>query len=333
MARRVLIVAHPGALGMELLGVRDILVIANALRAQRGATEPYVIEVAVPGGAEVPLWGGLSLGGVRDLSTTRVAVDTLVVVGGPVADRAVEDERLLDGIRRLSRRSRRIVGVCTGSVILAATGLLDGRRVTTHWSFGQALAAAHPDIEVDIDPIYVTDGRVWTSAGVTAGFDLMLALVEADEGQELAREVAQQLVLYLRRTGTQSQFSAAMSAQLAQRHPLRDIQAYIHEQPAADLSLAALAERIHMSPRHFARLFTAEVGVSPGRYVERVRLETARHLLATSDDGTAAVARAAGFGNYQALRRAFITTLGVSPAEYRRRFGTAAAIPDLSLVV
>jgi transcriptional regulator GlxA family with amidase domain len=333
MARRVLIVAHPGALGMELLGVRDILVIANALRAQRGEAEPYLIEVAVPGGAEVPLWGGLSLAGLRDLCTTRVAVDTLVVVGGPVADQAVEDERLLAGIRRLSRRSRRIVGVCTGSVILAATGLLDGRRVTTHWNFGSALAASHPDIDVDIDPIYVTDGRVWTSAGVTAGFDLMLALVEADEGQELAREVAQQLVLYLRRTGTQSQFSAAMSAQLAQRHPLRDIQAYIHEHPAADLSLAALAERIHMSPRHFARLFTAEVGVSPGRYVERVRLETARHLLVTSDDGTTAVARAAGFGNYQALRRAFLTALGVSPAEYRRRFGTAAALPDLSLVV
>jgi transcriptional regulator GlxA family with amidase domain len=322
-----MIVAHPGALGMELLGVRDILLIANALCAQAGRPEPYGVEVAAPGG-EVPLWGGLALSGVRDLATTRVAVDTLIVVGGPVADQAVKDPALVAGVRRLATRSRRVVGVCTGSLILAAAGQLDGRRVTTHWGYGEALAAAHPGVEVDTDPIYVTDGRVWTSAGVTAGYDLLLALVEADVGPDIARGVAQQLVLYLRRSGTQSQFSAAISAQPARRQPLRELQDYISAHPAENLSLSALAGRLHMSPRHFARVFSAEVGVSPGRYVEQVRLETARRLLVESDVPTEAVARAAGFGNYQALRRAFLTVLGVSPAEYRRRFGAG-----LSLVV
>jgi transcriptional regulator GlxA family with amidase domain len=309
--------------------VRDILVIANELCIQDGEPAPYLIEVAAPGGTELSLWGGLSLGGVRDLTTTRVAVDTLVVVGGPVAAEATDDPALVAGVRRIATRSRRVVGVCTGALILAAAGLLDGRRATTHWNFGDALAATYPEVEVDTDPIYVTDDHIWTSAGVTAGFDLMLALVEADAGQDLARKVAQQLVLYLRRTGTQSQFSAAMSAQVPQRHPLREVQAYIHEHPAGDLSLTALADRVHMSPRHFARVFTAEVGVSPGRYVERIRLETARRLLVESGDGTDAIARAAGFGNYQALRRAFVSALGVSPAEYRRRFGTR---PTLELV-
>lgn len=312
--------------------MRDILVIANALAAAAGEPEPYLVEVAAPGGEQVPLWGGLALSGVRDLATTRVTVDTLVVVGGPVAEQATEDPVLVAGVRRLASRSRRVIGVCTGALILAAAGLLDGKRVTTHWSYGDVLATAHPEVEVDTDPIFITDGRISTSAGVTAGYDLLLALVESDLGADMARAVAEQLVLYLRRTGTQSQFSAALAAQPARRQPVRDVQAYIHENPAAELSLSALADRVHMSPRHFARVFTAELGLSPGRYVERVRLETARQLLADGDDSTEAVARAAGFGNYQALRRAFISALGISPAEYRRRFGSTPDSPDLSLV-
>lgn len=323
---------------MELLGVRDILEMANAVAAVRDEPRPYRVEVASPDGAPVRLWGGLTLEGVRNLATTRATVDTLIVVGGPIADEAARDPNLVAGVRRAATRARRVVGICTGAFILAEAGLLDGRRATTHWNYGETLAARHPTVEVDTEPIYVTDGRVWTSAGVTSGYDLVLALVEADAGIEVARQCAQLLVLYLRRPGTQSQFSAAMSAQVAQRHPLREVQQYVHEHPAADLSLTALAERLHMSPRHFARVFTAEIGVSPGRYVERVRLETARRLLADGDDSTEVVARGAGFGNYQALRRAFTSALGVSPAEYRRRFGsvtdaTRDTPPDLSLVV
>lgn len=333
----MLIVAHPGALGMELLGVRDILEMANSVAAGRGDPAPYLVEVASADGGPVRLWGGLSLDGVRDLRSHRAPVDTLVVVGGPVAGDAAQDPDLVRGVRRTAKRARRVVGICTGAFILADCGLLDGHRATTHWNYGEILAARHPAVEVDTEPIFVHDGRVWTSAGVTSGYDLVLALVEADAGLEVARQCAQLLVLYLRRPGTQSQFSAALSAQLAQRRPLQEVQAYIHEHPAADLSLTALAEQLHMSPRHFARVFTAEVGVSPGRYVERVRLETARRLLAETDDSTETVARRAGFGNYQALRRAFAATLGVSPAEYRRRFGVltspATHNPHLTLAV
>ncbi|WP_019876136.1 GlxA family transcriptional regulator [Sporichthya polymorpha] len=335
MARRMLLVAHPGALGMELLGVRDILEMANAVVTARGEAAPYQVEVASSDGEPVELWGGLTLSGVRNLAGYRAAVDTLIVLGGPVAaDAAAADATLVDGIRRVASRARRVVGICTGAFLLAECGLLDGRRATTHWLYGDSLAERHPAIEVDTEPIFVTDDCVWTSAGVTSGFDLVLALVEADVGVDVARKCAQMMVLYLRRSGTQAQFSAAMtasrSAQRAQRAPVAEIQAYIHDHPTADLSLAALADRVHMSPRHFTRVFTAEVGVSPGRYVERVRLETARALLAESDDSTEAVARAAGFGNYQAMRRAFVSSLGVSPAEYRRRFGAA---PDLTIAV
>lgn len=317
---------------MELLGVRDIFEMANAVAAGRGESAPYVVEVASADGEPVQLWGGLSLGGVQSLATVRGAVDTLVVVGGPVAEDAARDAPLVRGVERAAQRARRVVGICTGAFILAECGLLDGRRVTTHWDYGTALAARHPAVEVDTEPIFVRDGRVSTSAGVTSGYDLVLALVEEDAGVEVARQCAQLLVLYLRRPGTQSQFSTALATQLAQRRPLQEVQAYIHEHPAADLSLAALADRVHMSARHFARLFTAEVGLSPGRYVDRVRLETARRLLAESDESTEAVARVAGFGNYQALRRAFVSGLGVSPAEYRRRFGAGLpGTPSLTL--
>ena len=187
--------------------------------------------------------------------------------------------------------------------------------------FGDELAARHPAVTVDTGPIFIHDGDTWTSAGITAGFDLLLALVEADEGAEAARVVARTLVVFLRRTGSQAQFSAQLEAQLADRHPFRELQQFIADHPDADLALSTLAARMHMSPRHFARVFRAETGVSPGRYVDRARLETARRRLEESEQPVEAVAAASGFGNYQAMRRAFVGALGVSPAEYRRRFG------------
>ncbi|MGQ0845593.1 MAG: GlxA family transcriptional regulator [Sporichthyaceae bacterium] len=320
--RRVLIVAHPGALGMELLGCRDILEMANELFRREGRPDPYLVELATVDGADVELWGGLRLGPVRNLCTTRVAVDTLLVVGGPVAHEvAAADPGLAAAVAKVSRRARRTVGVCTGSFILAAAGLLEGRRCTTHWLMTGEFAASFPQLRVEADPIYVQDGNVWTSAGVTSGYDLLLSLVEADVGAETARSIAQLLVLYLRRSGNQAQFSAQMAAQTPQREPLRDLLQFVAEHPAADLSLAALAARVSMSPRHFTRVFTAEVGVSPGRYVDRIRVETARRLLETDGRDLEAVARAAGFGNQQGMRRAFAAALGIGPAEYRRRFG------------
>jgi transcriptional regulator GlxA family with amidase domain len=212
-----------------------------------------------------------------DLRSHRALVDTLVVVGGPVAGDAARDPDLVRGVRRTAKRAPRGRHLHR-RVILADCGLLDGHRATTHWNYGEILAARHPAVEVDTEPIFVHDGRVWTSAGVTSGYDLVLALVEADAGLEVARQCAQLLVLYLRRPGTQSQFSAALSAQLAQRQPLQEIHAYIHEHPAADLSLTALADQLHMSARHFARVFTAEVGVSPAEYRRRFGSTDSPHL-------------------------------------------------------
>lgn len=326
MARRIVIVAHPGVLGMELLGARDIFEMANTVLGRQGAGPAYKVEIATLDGAPARLWGGLELGPVRRLAGWRAPLDTLVVVGGLLAVEASEDPALAAAVRRAAGRARRVVGLCTGAFLLAAAGLLDGRRATTHWLYGDQLAARHPEVGLDTGPIFVRDGDTWTSAGVTAAFDLLLALVEADEGADVARFVARALVVFLRRTGSQAQFSLQLETQVADRHPLREVQQFIADHPDADLSLPALAERVSMSTRHFARVFRARTGVSPGRYVERIRLETARRRLEESEQPVDAVAAACGFGNDQAMRRAFASALGVSPAEYRRRFGSVATL-------
>ena len=329
MTRRVVIVAHPGALGVELLGVRDILEMANAHARHEGTAEPFTVQLATHDGAPVRLWAGLELGPTLNLATARAEIDTLIVVGSPVAEEAAEIPELVAAVRRAAGRSRRVVGVCTGAFILAAAGLLDGRRCTTHWAWGDALAARHPLAQVDTDPIFIDDGDIWTSAGVTSGFDMLLSLVEQDAGPDASRYVAKLLVLYLRRTGNQSQFTVtggSTPAQLAHREPLRGLQSYIAEHPGADLTAGTLARRVNMSHRHFTRVFRSEIGESPRRYVERVRLQAARRMLEESALGTEAVAVAAGFGSYEAMRRAFAVALDVSPSEYRRRFGAPLAL-------
>lgn len=322
--RRILIVAHPGVLGMELLGARDIFELVNTLLGWQGRGPAYRVEIATLDGSPARLWGGLELGPTRRLAGWRAPLDTLVVAGGEHALAASEDRALVAAVRRAAGHAERVVGLCTGAFLLAAAGVLDGRRATTHWMYGDELAARHPGVTVDTGPIYVRDGDTWTSAGVTAAFDLLLALVEADEGVDVARFIARTLVVFLRRTGSQAQFSVQLETQMADRHPLREVQQFIADHPDADLSLAALAERVSMSARHFARVFRTRTGTSPGRYVERVRLETARRRLEESEQPVDAVAAACGYGNDQAMRRAFTNALGVSPAEYRRRFGVAA---------
>jgi transcriptional regulator GlxA family with amidase domain len=326
MGRRVLLVAHPGVLGMELLAARDILDGVNTWRLGQGQRRAYDIELATLDGSDADVWGGLRLGPCRPLTGWAQPLDTLIVTGGYHAVEAADDAALVGAVREAAGSARRVVSVCTGAFILAAAGLLDGKRCTTHWRYGDALAARHPNLVVDTEPIFIRDGDVWTSAGATAGFDLLLALVEEDEGVEAARAVAKILVLFLRRTGNQSQFSAQLEAQLADRHPFRELQQFIADHPAADLSLPALAARVHMSGRHFARVFRSETGVSPGRYVERIRLETARRRLEESALTIDAVAAECGFGNYQSMRRAFVVALGVTPTEYRRRFGSQVSL-------
>ncbi len=254
----------------------------------------------------------------------RGAVDTLIVAGGDGSRAAAGDAALVGSIRALAHRSRRVASVCTGAFVLAAAGLLDGRRATTHWSACELLARRHPEVRVDPDPIYVRDGAVFTSAGVTAGIDLSLALVEDDASREAALSVARWLVLFLRRPGNQAQFSAQFAEQTAQRDSLRDLQRWIAANPGDDLRVEALAARAAMSPRHFARVWHAEVGTTPARYVERVRLEAARRRLEESDATAEGIAAGCGFGTAETMRRTFLRALGTPPSEYRRRFRSAA---------
>jgi len=259
------------------------------------------------------------------LGDAPARIDTLIVAGGAGSRAAQGDEDLIAFISRTAPRARRVASVCTGAFLLAAASLLDGRRATTHWASAAALARAYPGVDVDPDPIYVRDGSIWTSAGVTAGMDLALALVEEDVGRETALTVARHLVLFLRRPGNQSQFSATLAAQGPRRDSLRDVQREVLDDLAGAHSVAAMAQRANMSVRNFARAFREETGLTPARYVERVRLEAARRWLEDGDEPVALVASQCGFGTPETMRRSFLRALGVGPLEYRRRFHDFAA--------
>jgi transcriptional regulator GlxA family with amidase domain len=238
------------------------------------------------------------------------------VPGGPgVAD---ADDRVADWLRERAPGLNRVVSVCTGAYLLAKAGLLDGRRVTTHWDACDYLAAHFPDVEVDPGPIFVRDGSISTSAGATAGIDLAITLVEEDLGPGVAHEIARLLVVYVRRPGSQAQVSVQLSAQAAQSDPLREVQYWATANPGSDLSVPAMAHRAGLSPRQFARAFTEQVGVTPGRYVDLVRLEAAQRMLTDTRDGVLRIARRCGYGTPEAMRRAFVRELEISPTEYRR---------------
>lgn len=313
--RTVLVVLFHNVQSLDVTGPVEVFAGAETLHAGS-----YRIRTASLDGAPVRTSSGLTL--VPDSSLADApAPHTLLVPGGrgtrPLAP------RLTDWLREHGPRAERLVSVCTGALLLARAGLLDGRRATTHWAYCERLARDHPAVEVDPDPIYVRDGQVATSAGVTSGIDLALALVEEDLGRAAALTVARHLVVFLRRPGNQAQFSAQLAAQTAQREPLREVQQWITEHTDADLSVESLAARARLSPRHFARAFQAETGMTPGRYVERVRLEHARRLLEDTADGIEEISRTCGYGTPEAMRRAFVRTLGSAPAEYRRRFRPA----------
>lgn len=317
-----MIVGHQGVLGLEVLGVLDVFEFLDTWLVEQGQPGEYRLHMTTSDGGPLPLWGGLSISASSRLADYSGPIDTLLVLGGPEAQQASGDRVLVDQVREAAVRAARIVSLCTGAFILAAAGLLDGKRATTHWEYGRTLASLYPDVVVDTSPIYTRDGNTWTSAGVMATFDLLLALVEDDVGADAARYLARTLVLFLRRTGSQEQFSTQLATQLADRHPVRELQQFIADRPDADLSLAALAERVHMSPRHFRRVFTSEVGVPPGQYVEQARVETARRRLEESEVSVEAIASATGFGSTETFRRVFTHRFGVSPSEYRRRFGS-----------
>jgi transcriptional regulator GlxA family with amidase domain len=325
--RRVAVVAFAGVQMLDVIGPLEVFSSASRwLARQCGRTTPaYTVEILAARAGAVRASSGVHLVADRAYCDVRGGLDTLLVAGGDGTAAAMGDRALLAWLRRMAPRVSRLGSVCSGTFVLAEAGLLDGRRVTTHWAVCQALAARYPTVQVDPDPIFVRDGQLITSAGVTAGMDLALALVEDDHGRDVALEVARQLVLFLRRPGGQSQFSAQLAAQAAEREPIRELQAWIGEHPDADLAVPALAQRAAMSPRNFSRVFAQQVGMTPGRYVEAVRVETARRRLEESADGVEGVAAAAGFGSSESMRRAFLRTVRVAPNAYRSRFRAVAA--------
>jgi transcriptional regulator GlxA family with amidase domain len=315
--RTVLIVLFDGVQSLDVTGPLEVFANARDFTGDHA----YHVRTASLGGAPIRTSSGLRVTPDSDLAAEQgQAPDLLLIPGGHGARHP--DPEITAWVRANAPRAARLASVCTGAFILADAGLLNGRRVTTHWAYCNELAGKYPDVIVDPDPIFIKDGNLATSAGVTAGIDLALALLEDDLGRDTALTAARHLVVFLRRPGSQSQFSAQLAAQSASRQPLRDAQQWIAEHPERDLSVAALAERASLSERQFARAFTAEVGMTPGRYVDQVRIEAARRRLEDTADGIEETARACGYGTPEAMRRAFIKTLGVSPAEYRRRFTT-----------
>ncbi|HEY5156139.1 MAG TPA: GlxA family transcriptional regulator [Acidimicrobiales bacterium] len=338
--RRVVIIIFDGIQSLDLTGplevfhsagryAREVTTPVSAAGSTPNADPGYEVVTASPGAAPLTTSSGLRVMADLALSEVEGPIDTLVVAGGDGVHTILADPgraaTLASHLRRLAPASRRVASVCSGAFLLAEAGLLDGRRATTHWSRCAQLAQRYPAVTVEPDPIFTRDGDMFTSAGVTAGMDLALALVEDDLGREAALTVARWLVLFLHRPGNQAQFSAQLSVQLADRHEVRSLQQTIVEHPGADCSVEALARRVGMSPRHLARVFSDEVGTTPARYVEQVRLEAARRRLEESADAVEVVAATCGFGSTETMRRSFLRSLGVPPAEYRRRFRTAVA--------
>jgi len=318
---RIVAVVFPDVQSLDVTGPTEVFSIAQRLGHAR-----YEIELVASSAAPVRASSGLRLVPDRALSACRGPIDTLVVAGGLGTSAARRDERLIAWLRDAAGRSRRVASVCTGAFLLAKAGLLDGRRATTHWDSCAALRRNHPEVTVEPDPIFVRDtrpgtgGDVYTSAGVTAGIDLALALVEEDAGRDAALEVARQLVVFVQRPGGQTQFSAQLAHPAARRPTLRELQAWLPDHLDEDLTVETLAKRAFMSPRNFARAFRREVGVTPAAYVASLRVERARLELEAGDAPVEVVARRCGFGTVETMRRSFRRRLHASPAEYRDRF-------------
>jgi transcriptional regulator GlxA family with amidase domain len=320
--RRIVMLAFPDAQIIDITGPLEVFGrTARWLTEERGRRTPaYTVEIVASKAGPFVTSSGIRLIADHAIANLRGPIDTLMVAGGRGVADALGDSGLIHWLRNSPRRARRLCSVCTGAFLLAEAGLLDGLRATTHWRQCDRLAQRYPAIKVESDPIFVRSGKIFTSAGVTAGIDLALALVEDDHGRDVALAVARELVMFLRRPGGQSQFSVQLSTQQADREPIRELQRWIADHLGVDLSVEALARRAAMSPRNFARVFTREVGVTPGQFVENSRVEAARRRLGESADGVDSIASECGFGTRESMRRAFIRTLHVPPSAYRSRF-------------
>jgi transcriptional regulator GlxA family with amidase domain len=291
---------------------------ANDIAAEAGGARPYALRVVARGGQGVTASAGLVIA-AGPLPPIGDALDTLLVAGGEGAEAAAEDSALVDWVRERATQARRVASVCTGAFLLAAAGMLDGRRAATHWMYCAKLAQRFPAVRVEPDPIFVCDGPVWTSAGVTAGIDLALALVQEDLGRAVALAVARYLVVFLKRPGGQAQFSAALSLQTAE-DKFGALHEWINGHLVDDLSLSILADQAGMSERSFSRRYAEAAGQTPARAIERLRIDAARRLLSDSRLPVKRIAQRCGFGSEETMRRSFQRLLAVTPQDYRARF-------------
>ncbi|HTC03527.1 MAG TPA: GlxA family transcriptional regulator [Xanthobacteraceae bacterium] len=312
------VLAYPAVQLLDVTGPVQVFASANDLVAGEGGARPYMLRV-VAQSSGVASSSGVTLA-AGPLTKPGEALDTLLVAGGEGVEAAIENPILVEWVRKRAAQARRVASVCTGAFILAAAGVLDGRRAATHWKYCAKLAQRFPAVRVEPAPIFVCDGSVWTSAGVTAGIDLALALVEEDLGRSMALAVARYLVVFLKRPGGQAQFSAALALQAAD-DKFGALHDWINKHLASDLSLSVLADQAGMSERSFSRHYAEATGQTPARAIERLRVEAAQRLLSESRLPVKRIAQRCGFGSEETLRRSFHRLIAITPQDYRARFG------------
>jgi transcriptional regulator GlxA family with amidase domain len=316
--RRIVITGAPPVRMLDVTGPLEVF----------ASFPDYRIDIATPErSSELTTSHGFPIGGATPLSALTGPIDTLLVVGGAGSETGVYDPAFVEWIAQTSKRVRRIGSVCTGTFLLAAAGILDGKQAVTHWAFCPQLAREFPNITVKSDPIYLRDGSIYTSAGITAGIDLALAMVEEDHGHKAALEIARMMVMFLVRPGGQAQFSQMLSQQRSTSQPMRELQVWILEHLRDRLTVERLADQIGMSARHFTRICLQQTGMGPGQLVERLRVEAAQRLIDSSSLGLKAIADACGFGSADAMRRVFLRVLGITAGDYAERFKRSAPLP------
>lgn len=322
--RTIVMFAYPGVELLDVTGPLEAFATASALLATEQAA--YRVDIAAEDPGLIRASSGLAVHAGRDFAAMG-GIDTLLVAGGRGVEAACQRPALVATLGRHAAQVRRLGSVCTGALLLAHAGLLDGRRAVTHWNWCERLARRYPLVRVEHAPMYLQDGHVWTSAGVTAGIDLALAMIEQDHGAALSLRVARELVMFLHRPGSQAQFCADLAAPSTGDAAIRRVQAHIVARPQADLSVEALAQLAALSPRHFARVFRRETGVTPADYVERARLDHVRRRLESGTDAVDLIAVACGFQGGDVMRRAFTRQLGTTPSDYRARFAACRGNP------
>jgi transcriptional regulator GlxA family with amidase domain len=324
-ARRIVFAVYEGVSLLDLAGPLEAFRVASGFAGSRESRVTYECSVVSIRGGPVKTADGVELVTKSVRSLGRGPIDTLIVPGAFAVDDVTRDRTLVRWVRDTTPSCRRVCSVCIGSFLLAAAGVLDGRRAATHWLHAPLLAERHPRVTVEPDAIFIRDGAVWSSAGVTTGIDLALALIEQDAGRALAMHVARILVVYLKRAGGQSQYSALLAAQTeADSESFSELERWIVEHLKSDLSVDALANRVHMSPRNFARVYAAKRGRTPAKTVEAIRVDAARRRLEETDDRIESIAEGCGFSSEEQMRCAFLRILRIPPRDYRRRFSSTA---------